>query len=504
MRIPNYQRQIDYQRVTPRGVALTAPTFQTSRSKGWDRFESILQATKAFMPTYKGLFNIGEKYKHWFRQGEILFDKSDDEKSNVPTGTRPQYAESGFSSPARQELLQFVKQQLGNSVSETKQRETHPLWEKLDDYFVQQMATEDLKRQIEDPDQDLLAQDYVVLRREMQQVQAAQLAEQQTAQFYKGAGNFIELSSLIRSPQALKQYVQDNLTAAEKEYSTHNSSNVSWDIMKQNLFNLSIAHNINASLQMGEVEQARYVYDYFKPSISEEQCKLLENKIMYAQATQTAQKELAKCYVRCVSAEGKIDSTKMTALAEELTQENHLPLDIMQPVLQTCLEQEVCKNYKEKAQVCRQILEGKEAALAEEASSVFSPKQWKQIKQWQDESKIPYESGTYRAVFNGLYDEILQGKATPEDVANSYQAKEISARDALRLTEHFCALKGGEQKQREILLSGSVKNWCQKNHFTPEQTEQAYYFVFGSGCDWQSHLSAAQELKDIFTLQEKK
>ena len=513
MKIPTYQKQITYQRAHARPVEMVTPTLASSYGKGWNLVAAIGGAMEGAGRLYKAWEKKKEEERKRQQQAEEAAKKKPNPDSNESAAKRisagvlpPQY--SGFSSPARQNLLNFSRTQAWQdpSVNEPSSA-VQTATERLDDYFVEQARTYAADMRTENPDAHLLTQDYAVLRQEMQHLQKEKQIKTQQNQFLQGAGSFVQTAGLIRQPAALEQYIQANLAAAQTESEQAGYGPSVWKNQKQQLYTAAVQQNIDAALQTGETKQARSVYQHFADKLPAQQKDLLQTKLIAREAEIYADKVWPHAYEMCVSAEREIEKNKLHALAQQMATSQGLNEQALQKTLQMRLREQICQKYEQEAAICRQLLTaGSEdkPTLWQGSQNHLSASEFAQIHQlWCDMQSAP-PAISDPAVFNALYEQSSQAAASRADIMQAYQAEKISAADALRLTEHFCSVQAGHAAGYEPLLARGVAQLCQRMQLTQSETQQAQYSVFSAGCDKQTQLAAAQELKQLLTLQEKK
>ncbi len=517
MKIPSYQKQMAYQRGYARDVKIATPMQEAFRSKKW----STLAAIGGVMEGAGRLYKAWEQKKEEERrkrqqaleearkeQERKKGGKQEGESAYTPT-TSPTTVYKGFTSPARQALLNFSRTRLFGQA-ETNGGEEMDLQNataKLDSYFVQQARTQAAGITVKNPDEHLLVQDYAVLRQEVQHIQEQQTAQEQQEQFLQSAGNFIQVAGLIRQPAALQQYIEANLSAAQHEGYPAGQSVQKWQLQKQNLYTSAIRHNIEVALQSGEVEQAQQVYRHFQNSLPAREQELLQARVSARAADVAVGKIWQRAYAQCVSEQREIQTDKLEQWAQQTARETGLAADEIQTSLHARLRQEISVQYQQEAQLCRHLIE----AAQQPAQSLWTngkyystAAQFKQSEQFlRAMQQEPFRQSN-PAVFNGLYEQISASNSTRDNILKAYEAQNLSATDALRLTEHFCSVQAGKQTAQELLLRGALRQFCQQMQLSPVAAEYAQYVVFSAGYDTQSHIQAAQDLKQLLTLQEKK
>ena len=506
MRIPTYQKQINYQRGYARTVQLAGPTLESSGSRGW----SILAAIGGAME------GAGHLYKYLEKKKEEQRKKKEQEAAQKPDGgenpnpkenpngqTQKDCMYSGFTCAARQSLLSFSREK-AFAPQATQDAAASDAVERLDDYFAQQAAAAVTDNT--HPDRSLPAQDYVVLRQEVQQIQAEQQKKIQQAQFMQGANSFVQVAGLIRTPVALQQYIEANLSAAQAESEKSTANPVAWKHQKQQLYAAAVQHNVEAALSAGETEQARAVYEHFANHLPAQSRELLDSKVSACQADECAEKIWPQAYATCVSENKEIEEKQLDNFVQNTMQEQPINRGALKESLRACLREQIGRQYRQQAGLCRQLLQAQnsgEKNLWQVGATYPSSEVFEQMhKLWKGMQAGSKKSDP--AVFNMLYEQAGDLSTGRQAIMQAYDKQKISARDALLLTEHFCNTQAGEQDAYAPLLWRAVQGICNQMQLSASETEQAQYQVFSAGCDRKTQLAAAQELKQLLTLQEKK
>jgi len=506
MRIPSYHRQIGYQRSAAQPVALAPATLETSGSRKWDKWLAASEISKAAGPVFNGAVKWWNKYVEWFHRGEIWLDKPKQYRPYPKSSNNIPQEESEFSSTKRENLLNFARQQINQLADHFTKDSAHSLTGELDAYVIKQLSDTLSPIDLANPDQNLWAQDYVVLRRELEHQQQTKNNYIQEERFNRGAGNFVQMSALIRSPLALQEYINANLSAAQREYVKEKSTSARWPSIKKNLKTSAVEHNIKAAFQTGEIEQAQHMYDYFKSQLPIEKQTNIESKLMFYRSEQVTDRIAQQAYLQCVEKDDEIVPEKLDGLAEDVAHKEGLVKDVLKHSLEMRLQAEIQHRCDQKATLCRYLLDN----LSNEDKGTFmneievsSPIE-KQLLDWYQESQSKRSTVSDPMVFNVLYQQINNGKMKESDIVTAYHKNTISGADALGLMEHLYSSKSKPVDGREKILAATVVNLCRQHNLNEPETAKAQYLVFSAGPDWKDRFSAARELKDILTLQESK
>lgn len=499
MKIPMYQPQVGYQRPQARAVQLATPTMETSLDDKWAKLMQVSGKINSMVQIYQGVSS-------WLPQkGQANMQNESEHSQFVVLGEN-----NSFSAPQRQALLQFGRNRAfdvsgaeNKSVSAARQPSAV---EKLDSYFEQQIQPSVKNVSADNPDQNLLFQDYVVLRQEIAQVEKKQQQQAHEDAFLQAAHHVIETAGLIRTPSALAQYMQSNLSAAGQEALQMGYSAASWKNYQQQVYSSAVSHNVQSALSSGELPQAEQIYQYFQDKLNPNEKDLLEAKITAYKANQLASTCWPQAYQACVSKDKQINEDKLHQFALQAAEPTGVNARELMSALHTKVHQQLRQEYKQDAQNYRQLWQ----AAAKEPSNITAYLQMKvsnaaqftQTKNFWQQLHTQPKQFSAPEVFNDLYTGAEKGKISGQDIQEAYQRGELSLKDVFLLLARLCETKSEEQNPEEPMILMGVKALCRKQQFTPAQTAQAQYFVLSAGTDIEKRLKAAQKLKQLLTLQE--
>lgn len=499
MRIPTYQQKNTYQRLHLPTNELAKPILEQDGVQQQQR-ELLGHLISGIGGKIAGILAQQKKKEPQDTQKKMQeTERFSSFENDAATGAVS--LSNAFSSPKRQQLYAFGQQQLAQA-SLGKNAATQSFSDSvttLDEFFGQQATENQADFSSQKPDSNLLVQDYSILRQEISHLQQAQQSQEEKEAFARGAGQFIQTAGLIRTPGALEQYIQANLSAAETEYGTLNGTKKeNWEGQKKQLYTQAVAHNIEAAVQAGEVEQAAQVYDYFKAHFSDEAQRALQAKLDGAQAVEKAGRLAPLVYQHCVSEQGEIQSQK---IAEQV----HV----------------FCPGTAEKE---KQICQALESSLADEAkrrlqqesklylallNTADNPQESRRLltswqgtdKQLRQAEKLalalhqPQKNTTEPAVFNDLQYGIYYGQTDQKKIDEAFDAGELSAADTLRLKSRCCQARTSGGAGKDKVLLRAVYRLCHQAELEPYATEEVVYTVFSAGEDTQTRVQTAQELK---------
>ncbi len=498
MRVPTYQQQVSYQAPTARTVQLAVPTLESSRSKRLTDLETAGQVLQ-------GAVDVKNAIEEQFA-GKASGKESVPMQSKAAQTDEAVFLSENFSSPARQQLLAFSRDQAFETNPAAPDVPSDAVG-KLDDFFGQQARQ--LALHPEQADQSLLAQDYAAIRREVADVQARQQQAARQEQFNQGAGSFVQTAALISSPSVLEQYMQANLAAAQTEAQANGLTAIQWQQQKQLLQKQALQHNMETSLTNGEPAQAQAVLNHFQAQFSEEEKSLLQGKITACTADHLARQLSASAYEKCRDEKGEINPTALQQFAQEAAQTHQADSQPLYAALQMQVAAQRRADLKQQADMFGQLLQDKAADDFSGAQVLIrqnftSEKEFAHTqKVWQEMQAAPQPADT-AAAFNELYQKLETGRLARAELDAAQEQHKISARDYLHLQQQYCLRQAGQWDLRDNLLDISVDKLCRSYNLSDAEMQQAKYFIFSAGADMQTRLHAAQELKRLLTLQENK
>lgn len=500
MKIPVYRKQIDYRRTAARDVALAQPLPEAAGSGGlWLDMAQMLGSATAGA----GRIMVRKK-KEWER--EVARQKQTSPESRPPkkakktafgkefseTTEEPSSGAAQFSSENRGRMLSYCR----TEAFEPNDAEHQTAPEKLDAYFMRLRSAAQ-----ETGGEDLLAQDYVVMRKEVERLSAVQNAREQTRRFNQGAGNFVQTAAMVRTPRALEEYISANLSAAKEETS---SSEAGWAVREKALRSAAVRHNIEAALGAGEAEQAGAVLTHFEKNFSERECKTLRQKVAFFRADEAAQRCEGEAYAACRDQDGQTDEKKLLSWTKENGGKTGVASQDLFRALQVRFAAAEREELRRRAEEYGRLAAGAEeehaAALA--ASSVSDEKEYDRLcRAVQGLCQHP-QPQSERSAYNGLYERVVSGAAAEKELDGAFEKGSLSARDYLRLKSDSCRWRAGDGEAQERLLMCAAADLCRGR--TEKEAEEIKYFIFSSPGGAEAKIQAAAQAKRILNLQEKK
>ncbi len=489
MKIPNSQQHHSYQ-YTPAQVGKIQATQTSVRNGTWDKIEAVshlFTAGKQTVEELRSLFDTGANNATDAKAAtqSVVRDK---------TPQMPAADTFAFSDPARLDLMQLVRQEASQDLA-------HAL-PQMDAYMQSKQPTSDSPQTKQAVSDSLLAQDYVVLRREIEALtqQQKQLTQQQ--HFQQAIQHFVETAALIHTPHALDSYIQSNINAAEEELKQQDTYANSWPAQRKALYQQAVQHNIEVSLQTGDVKQAQTTWQYFSDKLSAEQNQFLREKIQFYHVQEVVQEAWPYVKEHCFGSQGKLEKAKWQTWCQ-----THIQDEKLKAPLQKAFEQQwhiqQRQDYQNQAAFYARCLQTPNTDLfAQTATWHFTTQQnalLQQVcRQYQQGNDIPSQ----KALYNQYYQQIVSGEISEKSLDESFANRQLSAEDTLRLKQAFCAKQAGQADRRESLLMPILEQLGTRANLSAETMQEVKYYVYTAGTTLDEKLQAAQQVKKLFNLQE--
>lgn len=495
MKIPSYQTQVPYRAAQVRSVRLV-PTVSGKLNK-WEKMGIVNQLIQNGREIYNGVKNIIQarnKPSSAAQSSDFGAERLSPAVSKVaetvPVTNNP------FSDPARQALFEEgVQYRMGGSMSFNN---ISTAVEALDNYVNAHAQNKGVLQEEKEP---LWVQDYVILRRELQHLQQQEQQQTDLSTFEQAAQHFVQTAGLVRSTKALEQYVRDNLAAAEQEAVQQGVPSEVWQRQKAQLYAQAVNHNIRAALQAGEIAQAQAVAEHFSAQVPSWQKQDWQAQIKTARAEQILTANWPDWQMNCRDEQGKLNKEHIQHLLHEKYGGTQLA-ELLQRSFEQRWQQYQQQCWKKQAQYYAQCLQGEKWPLSDELEGqIYEQKE--RSRQLLAQCRNGDSTPTNAKVFNTLYEQILAGDIEESELDQAFQTKQLSAPDTLRLKKYFCEGQANSVDTRQKILSSSLARFCHQYDLTEEQMQSAKYWVYAAGTTIKDQLRAAQELKQIFALQEK-
>ncbi len=537
MKVPVYQPQIRYEKAQAQQVMLARPLREASGKKEWTDAASaagLLQGVYEWPAAVnRAIDAFGASGQNWQSEWEKLQQRVSGKKAGAVASSaaaaksfsafssEPKAAPSsagaeeqtaaggGFSSPARLQQLRFAREEAFSPSTEVasvgmQMQSQKSAAARLDEQFLSLLSSSEVAA---DGAEHTLAQDYVVLRREVENLEQKATRARAQQNWQAGTSAFIQTAALIRTPRALEEYIQANINSAAEEARAMGVQAQEWAGQSQMLRRQAVRHNVEAALEAGEADRAEKVYRHFLEQLSLPQRDLLQRKILARRADLLGEKIWPAARQACVDGEGNIDkkALKDFVSAQASKEEAGFQQELTE-TLTARLQQSRLQDMRRRAAGYERLLA--EAEQADMASlmgqEVFSAQDFegncKALRLYQ---RAPQKRSS-AVLFNRLQQGVLAGKNQDKEIENALESGELSAPDYWRLKARSLRAQSGTSDARSRLLAQALERFCRQNELSAQQSQEVQYFVFTAADNVEAQINAACAVKQLFLLQESK
>ncbi len=467
MKIPVYQNQMPYRGSYARGASLARPVKEASGSDRWFDLAAVAQGLKIGVKGY-------EKVKQFSKE---LFSDIVEEQTH-------------FSSDNRAELLSFCQNNIFSLASQSQDTAV----DKLDQY-VSDHADRFEKN-------DLLAQDYAILRRCAADLEENKRAEIRQARHAQAATVFLKTASAVRGANALDEYIKSNLSMATREMIADGVDEPTCKEQEKQLRQTAVTQNITSALQAGQVREAEDVCRHFSADIEPKKATLLTAQIMQAKAEQYAEKIPAHQQTNWQNNDGTISWKKVEKYVKNLS----LPETEKETYTQVVFAHLSEKNkasFRQEATVYKTLLENPSSTPTLFIDDNFPSERFKSLQK----ASLSLRSGSGKenpTLFNHLYENAVSGNIKRSEIDACFEEEKLNAREYLLLSHQFCQKQAGENDPNEILLWQALEGLCRNRKQTSAQKQALKYMVYTSGTELPQRLASAERATQILRLEEGK
>lgn len=487
MKIPIYQTQIPYQRAVARPVTLTAPMQEyvhLKSKKGWMKVGEFLEKKDQL----EEWLTKKKKERAEAAQAISAAPVSSESEKRPGCGREKELVPMDFSHPLRKSLLDFSRAQTQLQTSFSDDHTSVTGIAKLDEYVSSQEKAETASNPA------LWKDDYVILRQEMKHLQRQYSQQQAKENFEQGASSFIQTAALVRNPDALESYIQNNLSAAGLEAEEQGISTQEWSKQKDFLYRQAVSHNIESALAGGELDNAQAMYKHFHEKLPADTQQLLSAKLQVKQADIVAQ-HMCQNLPEIVSAQ---DSSNIRQQIQDQYGETEFGKQIQQAAA-VHLQKRNQDYWQRRASAYGSCF----SANSAESIPVQNSSDFEEIVKLKQAFAQAPQMQSIPAVFNQLYAHIRQGYKAMPAIEQAFDNHELNAADCARLKQAYCLHQAQKQDPKAAIVPLVVSRLCRECHLTDDESEQTYYFVLSAGNSAQEQLQAARDVKQMLLLQEK-
>ena len=519
MRVPVYQPSVAYRRAYAQNVQLAKPLLAASGKKEFSDLQSAAGVMQGIYELPGFLNRTADAYEEskdrwkdaWgelktrFEEGNrsVYLEKyperrrPEDGPASADTAAPDAAQGQGFSSPRRGDQLRFAREKAFASGGENEPE--NPV-RRLDEYFARSAAQSGGA-------EGLLAQDYVVLRREVSALQDKRRQNQARENLQQGENTFVQTAALVRTPRALEAYINSNLSAAQNEGRAAGLDEKQSRLRRQALRRQAVRHNVEAALQSGETQQAEAVYKHFAPRLDAEEQGLLQRKITARKADLLAEKLWPQARAECTAKNGKPDEVKLRRFARGAAEgENETFARDLEGALKARLAESRRSDLRRRAQAYRSL------SAADPQSDVtpllqegcFDAEEFERNQEVLRRRQSAPDKMSLPAAFNRLQEHITDGTLKENELDEAFDAGELSAADYWRLQARAAAAEADGVSPQAKVFSQALAHFCRRNGLNEQESAQVHYAVFSAGETMEEQLAAARQVKQLFLLQESK
>ncbi len=536
MRVPVYQPHISYQQTLARNVRLAQPLREASGRKEWTDLQSIAGLMESAYALPTALNQTAEAFassqnqweKEWAEVSRKISGPTQAKRqesaaeqikaASAVSGKQEQAqkaswqakaeTKNAFSSAARAQQLRFARDEVFSStpaaVSGAEAGANTSAVERLDEKFISLFSEE---AQVPGAAESLLAQDYVILRQEIENLEDKSRRFQAQQNIQQGAASFVQTAALVRTPRALENYMQDNLASAAQEARRAGIEEKEWKAKSQMLLRQAVRHNVEAALEAGEADRAEKMYRHFSSRLLPQEQTLLQHKLTSRRADLLAEKLWPAARQLCTDEKGRIDEKSLASFTTQHTTEEDKDF---QQELSSCLQARLAQSYRRdllhRAAGYQRLLH---TTATEDLACLMLGDEFSAQDLYSNRLALhrlqcaPQQSSS-APVFNRLYQAILSGQADENATEKALRDGALSARDYWRLKKHTALAQAAETDGRARLLCQALTRFCRQNELSAQESEEVRYFVFTAGESVPEQIQAAHTVKNIFLLQENK
>ena len=519
MRVPVYQPSVAYRRAYAQNVQLARPLLAASGKKEWrdlqsasgvmqglyelpgflnrtaDAYEESKDRWKDDWGELKTRFKEGNRYVYLEKYPERR--RLEDGPASADNAAADGIQGQGFSSLRRSEQLRFAREKVFASGGEN---EPESPVERLDEYFARSAAQSG-------GTEDLLAQDYVVLRREIAALQNKREQNLARENLQRAENVFVQTAAMVRTPRALEEYINNNVSAAQNESRAAGVDEQQIRLRAQALRSQAVRHNVEAALQSGETDQAEAIYKHFAPSLAKEEKELLPRKITARKADLLAEKLWPQARTQCGAAEDAPDEEKLRRFAQQTAgDKGETFARDLQGALKARLAESRRSDLRRRAQAYRSLsaldVQSDVTPILQEAC--FTAEEFERNQEILRRRQSAPAQASLPAAFNRLQEHITDGTLKESELDAAFDAGELCAADYWRLRARTAAAEADGVSPQAKVFSQALAHFCRQNGLNEQESAQVHYAVFTAGETIEEQLAAARRVKQLFLLQESK
>ncbi len=523
MKVPVYQPQVSYQKNTAQVVRQQQPVYESFGKKEWADMAAagavmrgVYELPGALNRTVDSFQKANDSWQEeWKKVAENIAGKKTEKSQSQPSeaAARSVLMEDKrtgeFSAPQRSEQLSFARERVFSADTDGENADTltgaDSAVQRLDKNFMALFTQS--PHNYGPGEERLLAQDFVILRREVQQLEEKSRQLQAQEEIKQGAATFVQTAAMVRTPRALESYIKSNLRAAAQEAGRAGLSEAAWTDRARALEQEAVRHNVEAALEAGEAERADAIFRHFAARLPADQQQTLEKKITARRADLVGETLWPAARKACADSSGRADEKRLADFARSAAARE---TDEFKQQLVGAFKARLAQSRRRDLQ--RRATGYLRLANAESGADLAALMNGDCFREGEFErncnalraQQSGEAKGSSAAVFNRLNQALLAGKLEEKEAEKAFDGGALSARDYWRLKGRWCAAEAGADYTQSRLLAQAVGRFCRQNGLSAQESEDALYFVFTAGESAEEQRKAALAVKQLFLLQENK
>lgn len=332
--------------------------------------------------------------------------------------------------------------------------------------------------------------DYAVLRRDLDAARRSQQQDAARETWRSEMNQSVQMASLIRTPKGLESYLQDAQARVRQDA---DALGLDGEQAARDMAREAVAQNVASALAAGDVSAARGVYRAFETRLPEASRGALERKL---------QESAARGYGLSVWNTVQKGKGSGGAWKQALSEIPAPYRKNAEKYARLYARQEERARAGLRAQDYRALLHtdgdfeaARRALAAQRTDAEDFTRRTRALNAWEEDPG----RRTEKAVFNGLYAALHEGKGDESDADKAFDAGRINARDYLLLKEKFAARAAGETEPDAGLLLGAARRWCQKRGLDEASAQAVLYSLNSSSGTAEEKSDRFRRMKEIWT-----
>lgn len=531
-RIPTYEKNVRVQVPTVRNVPVNQPLREAMMDPSDLNFISNVSAGFGL---YAAAPDIADKFLSTVK---MFLPKKKEKKEPVdkplPPVPGPQTGRGGelpqpdqadpsaalFSSPQRAELFEYASSKLAvepaaesvNQPGGAEMKTPSARLEKFMDKTLLERASLQPALQPSSSVNPLLEQDYAVLQSDLTQASWKQQRAAAKDAFDQAGERFVQTAALIKTPQALREYISSNVSAAQAEGPRLGLDQKAAAARVQRLQSAAVTRSIELSLASGEWEAAEQVLESFSDDLPPANRAMLRRRLKSGAEQALGESLFAEAKERFSSGPGRWEKEKADEFInsrlssqDEQTRRGvreyvglerareERALARMQSIWHREIAQEALSgagNAESYASWSRRLLSGR--CLDDED---FTRKHHA-LRQLYARSQQPSDP----AEFNRLFEQASLPEFNEKSIDKAFARSSLNAQDYFTLKAHYFENQSGPASPENALLCSALRRLCDRNGVEGDAAQQVAYAVLSYPGGAAEKIACAKAVKELLTL----